>query len=120
MAVTVREGDETGISVGLPRRTDHARLARLRAREVPREPWQASVVDGIETAEAWYAAEWPVWGHRKIAATAERRSNLLEPDKWPVVRVAKWSMSAICAGHRHACCIRATPSIPRRTTSISP
>ena len=56
--------------VGVPRRTYHARLARLRAGEVPKGPWPAPVVDRIEATVAKYAAEWPAWGHRKIAAIA--------------------------------------------------
>ena len=59
--------------VGVPRRTYHARLARLRAGEVPKGPWPAPVVDRIEATVAKYAAEWPAWGHRKIAAIAARR-----------------------------------------------
>ncbi len=54
--------------VGVPRRTHHARLARLRAGEVPKGPWPAPVVDRIEPTAAKYAAEWPAWGYRKIAA----------------------------------------------------
>ena len=56
--------------VGVPRRTYHARPARLRAREVPKGPWPAPVVDRIEATVAKHAAEWPAWGHRKIAAIA--------------------------------------------------
>ena len=56
--------------VGVPRRTYHARLARLRGGEVSKGPWPASVVDRIEATVAKYAAEWPAWGHRKIAAIA--------------------------------------------------
>ncbi len=56
--------------VGVPRRTYHARLARHRAGEVAKGPWPAPVVDRIEPTVAKYAAEWPAWGHRKIAAIA--------------------------------------------------
>ena len=68
---------ESGCSVsrfaelaGVPRRTYHARLARLRCGEVPKEPRPAPVVDRIEPDVAKYAAEWPAWGYRKIAAIA--------------------------------------------------
>ena len=56
--------------VGVSRRTYHARLARLRAGDAPKGPWPAPVVDRIEPAVAKYAAAWPAWGHRKIAAIA--------------------------------------------------
>ena len=56
--------------VGVSRRTYHARLARHRAGDAPKGPWPAPVVDRIEPAVAKYAAEWPAWGHRKIAAIA--------------------------------------------------
>ncbi len=56
--------------VGVPRRTYHARLARHRAGEVEKGPWPAPVVDRIEPTVAKYAAEWPAWGYRKIAAIA--------------------------------------------------
>ena len=56
--------------VGVPRRTYHARLARLRAGEVAKGPWPAPVVDRIEPTVAKHAAEWPAWGYRKIAAIA--------------------------------------------------
>ena len=54
--------------VGVPRRTYHARLARLRAGEATKGPWPAPVVDRIEPAVAKLAAQWPAWGHRKIWA----------------------------------------------------
>ena len=56
--------------VGVSRRTYHARLARMRAGEVAKGPWPAPVVDRIEPTVAKYAAEWPAWGYRKIAAIA--------------------------------------------------
>ena len=51
--------------VGVPRRTYHARLARLRAGEATKGPWPAPVVDRIEPAVAKLAAQWPAWGHRR-------------------------------------------------------
>ena len=56
--------------VGVPRRTYHARLARLRAGDPPKGPWPAPVVDRIEPDVAKYAEAWPAWGYRKIAAIA--------------------------------------------------
>ena len=56
--------------VGVPRRTYHYRLARLRAGDPAKGPWPAPVVDRIEPVVAKYAAEWPAWGHRKIRAIA--------------------------------------------------
>ena len=56
--------------VGVPRRTYHARLARLRVGGVVKGPWPAPVVDRIEPDVAKYAAQWPAWGYRKIAAIA--------------------------------------------------
>jgi len=56
--------------VGVPRRTYHARRARLRVGEAPKWPWPAPVVDRVEPDVAKYAAEWPAWGYRKIAAIA--------------------------------------------------
>ncbi len=56
--------------VGVPRRTFHARLARLRAGNPPKGPWPAPVVDRIEPDVAKYAEAWPAWGYRKIAAIA--------------------------------------------------
>ena len=54
--------------VGVPRRTYHARLARLRAGDVTKGPWPAPVVDRIEPTVEKLAAGWPAWGHRKIWA----------------------------------------------------
>ena len=31
-------------------------------------PWPTPAVDATEALAAKYAADWPVWGHRKIAA----------------------------------------------------
>ena len=56
--------------VGVPRRTYDVCLARLRAGDPPKGPWPAPVVDRIEATVAKHAAEWPAWGHRKIAAIA--------------------------------------------------
>lgn len=54
--------------IGMPRRTYHRQLRRLRAGHPPRGPWPAPVVDGIEPSVAKVAETWPMWGHRKIAA----------------------------------------------------
>lgn len=55
---------------GIPERTYRFRLARARSQgPVPgKGPWPAPKVDAIEAVAAKYAAEWPAWGHRKIAA----------------------------------------------------
>lgn len=78
---------------GIPERTYRRRLARLRA-GAGKGPWPAPRVDAIEALAAKYAADWPAWGHRKIAALmradghqvststverALRRRNLLLP-----------------------------------------
>jgi len=61
---------------------------------VRKGPWPAPKVDAVEAVAAKYAADWPAWGHRKIAALmradghavststverALRRRNLLLP-----------------------------------------
>jgi putative transposase len=56
--------------IGLPRRTYHYRLAKLRAGEPVKGPWPAPVVDRIEPTVAKYAERWDAWGHRKIWAIA--------------------------------------------------
>ena len=56
--------------VGVPRRTYHARLARLRVGDPPKGPWPAPVVDRIEPDVAKHTEAWPAWGYRKIAAIA--------------------------------------------------
>lgn len=53
---------------GIPERTYRRRLARLRAGEPLKGPWPAPKTDAIEVLAAKYAADWPAWGHRKIAA----------------------------------------------------
>jgi putative transposase len=53
---------------GIPERTYWRRLARLRAGDPGKGPWPAPRVDAVEALAAKYAAEWPAWGHRKIAA----------------------------------------------------
>lgn len=53
---------------GIPERTYWRRLARHRAGNPGKGPWPAPKVDPIEAVAAKYAAEWPAWGHRKIAA----------------------------------------------------
>lgn len=52
----------------IPERTYRRRLARYRAGEPVKGPWPAPKVDRYEALAAKYAAEWPAWGHRKIAA----------------------------------------------------
>jgi putative transposase len=52
----------------MPERTYWRRLARNRSGKLPKGPWPSPKVDQIETVAAKYAAEWPAWGHRKIAA----------------------------------------------------
>jgi hypothetical protein len=37
-------------------------------REAAEGPWPSPKVDQIEAVAGEYAAEWPAWGHRKIAA----------------------------------------------------
>ena len=57
------------VLAGIPERTYRFRLARLRARTPSAKgPWPAPAVDLIEAVAAKYAADWPAWGHRKIAA----------------------------------------------------
>ena len=53
---------------GIPERTYRRRLARRRAGEPAKGPWPAPATDAIEVLAAKYAADWPAWGHRKIAA----------------------------------------------------
>jgi putative transposase len=53
---------------GIPRRTYHRRLARLRDGDSVKGPWPAGAVDSVEVLAAKYAEAWPAWGHRKIAA----------------------------------------------------
>ena len=53
---------------GIPERTYWRRLARHRAGNPPKGPWPAPKVDQVEALAAKYAADWPAWGHRKIAA----------------------------------------------------
>src|SRR4051794_1295561 len=93
---------------GIPERTYRRRLARLRAGATTKGPWPAPKVDAVEAVAAKYAADWPAWGHRKIAALmradghavststverALRRRNLLLPQgfradrkSWAAVR----------------------------------
>lgn len=90
---------------GIPERTYRRRLARQRDREQLKGPWPAPTVDRIEAAAAKYAADWPAWGHRKIAALmradgydvstssvlrALRRRSLLLPQGFRADRKA-WS-----------------------------
>lgn len=53
---------------GIPERTYRRRLTRLRAGQPTKGPWPAPKVDAVEALAAKYAADWPAWGHRKIAA----------------------------------------------------
>ncbi|MGW6928434.1 transposase [Lentzea sp. NPDC054927] len=53
---------------GIPERTYWRRLARHRAGGPSKGPWSAPKVDTVEATAAKYAADWPAWGHRKIAA----------------------------------------------------
>ena len=54
---------------GIPERTYHRRLATLRSGDAPvKGPWPTPAVDATEALAAKYAADWPAWGHRKIAA----------------------------------------------------
>jgi putative transposase len=53
---------------GIPERTWWRRLARHRVGDPPKGPWPAPRVDAIEAVAAKHAADWPAWGHRKIAA----------------------------------------------------
>jgi putative transposase len=53
---------------GIPERTYWRRLARHRAGAPAKGPWPAPKTDAVEAIAAKYAADWPAWGHRKIAA----------------------------------------------------
>ena len=53
---------------GIPERMYRRRRARLRAGDVGKGPWPAPRVDAIDVLAAKYAADWPAWGHRKVAA----------------------------------------------------
>jgi putative transposase len=53
---------------GIPRRSYHRKLARLRDGQAVKGPWPAPIVDSVEALAAKYAEAWPAWGHRKIAA----------------------------------------------------
>jgi putative transposase len=53
---------------GIAERTYWRRLSRHRAGNPAKGPWPAPKVDAIEATAAKYAADWPAWGHRKIAA----------------------------------------------------
>lgn len=52
----------------IPERSYRRRLAALRHGPLIKGPWPAPVVDRIEALAAKYAATWPAWGYRKIAA----------------------------------------------------
>jgi putative transposase len=53
---------------GIPERTYRRRRARLRSGDVAAKgTWPSPAIDAVE-AVAKYAADWPAWGHRKIAA----------------------------------------------------
>lgn len=57
------------VLVGIPERSYRRRLARLRAGDAAAKgPWPALAVGAIEALAAECAADWPAWGHRKIAA----------------------------------------------------
>lgn len=53
---------------GIPERTYRRRRAWLRDGQPAKGPWPAPVVDALEALAAKYAAAWPAWGYRKIAA----------------------------------------------------
>lgn len=53
---------------GIPERTYWRRLARHRIGDPSKGPWPSPKVDQVEATAAKYAADWPAWGHRKIAA----------------------------------------------------
>jgi len=54
---------------GIPERTYRRRRARLRAdQRSGKGPWPAPRVEAVEALAAKYAADWPAWGHRKVAA----------------------------------------------------
>lgn len=80
--------------IGIPRRTYTRWIAQHRARNPPKGPWPAPVVEAVEPIVEKYAQNWPAWGHRKIHALmraddydvststverAMRRRNLLQP-----------------------------------------
>jgi putative transposase len=53
---------------GIPERTYWRRRARHRVGDPPKGPWPAPRVDQVEALAAKYAAGWPAWGDRKLAA----------------------------------------------------
>jgi hypothetical protein len=53
---------------GIPERTYWRRLGRYRAGDPVKGPWPSPKVHQVEAVAAKYAADWPAWGHRKIAA----------------------------------------------------
>ena len=52
---------------GIPRRSYTRWRAKAAAGNPPKGPWPAPVVEPLEPVAAKYAADWPAWGHRKIA-----------------------------------------------------
>jgi len=57
------------VLAGIPERTYRRRRARLRAdQRSGKGPWPAPRVEAVEALAAKYAADWPAWGHRKVAA----------------------------------------------------
>jgi putative transposase len=52
---------------GIPRRSYTRWRAKAAAGNPPKGPWPAPVVEALEPVAAKYAADWPAWGHRKIA-----------------------------------------------------
>jgi hypothetical protein len=99
---------------GIPERTYHRRLATLRSGDAPvKGPWPTPAVDAAEALAAKYAADWPAWGHRKIAAMmradghqaststverALRRRGLLLPRGFRADRKS-WAASVGALGH---------------------
>lgn len=87
--------------LGIPRRTYTRWFAAARAGNLVKGPWPAPAVEAIEAVVEKYAAAWPAWGHRKIAALmradghpvsvstverAMRRRGLLQPRAYQAER----------------------------------
>jgi putative transposase len=63
---------------GIAERSYRRRLARLRTGVPVKGPWPAPRVDAVEAVAAKYAADWPAWGHRKIAAMMRADGHVVE------------------------------------------
>ena len=105
---------------GIAERTYWRRLARHRAGNPVKGPWPAPRVAAIEAAAAKYAADWPAWGHRKIAALMRADGHAVSTSTVQRAAAPRPAVAGGLPGRSPVLGAAALHRVPRPATSPEP